>query len=214
MFHVPQLWNYANRCLGKKEEEAHHAKAVEFEPTVLLAEIAELGLLEHPLSDECQEEVFLNEVKVHPELHFTRDGESCGDIWYLDNGASNHMTGDLHKFRDIDTTVNDKVCFGDGSAVEIQGKGSTLFQGISGDQWILFDVYYIPKLRSNLVSLGQLTEIGHRVVMDDDLIEVSEKNPERMIMRVQRTLNRLYKIELKPVEPVSFLSSIGDDSWL
>jgi len=158
--------------------------------------------------------VFLNEVKVHPELHFTGDGESCGDIWYLDNGASNHMTGDLHKFRDIDTTVSDKVRFGDGSAVEIQGKGSTLFQGISGDQWILFDVYYIPKLRSNLVSLGQLTEIGHRVVMDDDLIEVSEKNPERMIMRVQRTLNRLYKIELKPVEPVSFLSSIGDDSWL
>jgi hypothetical protein len=50
--------------------------------------------------------------------------------------------------------------------------------------------------------------------MDDDLIEVSEKNPVRMIMRVQRSLNRLYKIELKFVEPVSFLSSIGDKSWL
>jgi hypothetical protein len=63
----------------------------------------------------------------------------------------------------------------------------------------LFDVYYIPKLKSNLVSLNQLTEIGHRVVMDEDLIEVSEKNLERMIMRV---------------EPVSLLSSMCDDSWL
>jgi hypothetical protein len=50
--------------------------------------------------------------------------------------------------------------------------------------------------------------------MDDDLIEVFEKNPVRMIMRVQRSLNRLYKIELKYIEPVSFLSSIGDESWL
>jgi hypothetical protein len=70
---------------------------------------------------------------VHPELHFTGDGESCGDIWYLDNGASNHTTGDLHKFRGIDITVSGKVCFGDGSAVKIQGKGSILFQGISSD---------------------------------------------------------------------------------
>jgi len=45
--------HYVNRCLGKKEEEAHHAKAVEFEPMVLLAETIELGMLEHPLSDEC-----------------------------------------------------------------------------------------------------------------------------------------------------------------
>jgi hypothetical protein len=64
---------------------------------------------------------------VFPELLFTGDGESCGDTWYQDNGASNHMTGDLHKFRDIDTTVSGKVRFGDGSAVEIQGKGSILF---------------------------------------------------------------------------------------
>jgi hypothetical protein len=125
--------HYANRCPGEKEEEAHHARAVEFEPTVLLVETAELGLLEHPLSDECQEEVFLNEVKVHPESHFTGDGEPCGDIWYMDNGASNHMIGDLHKFRDIDTTVSGKVCFGDSLAVEIQGKESILFQGISSD---------------------------------------------------------------------------------
>jgi hypothetical protein len=87
-------------------------------------------------------------------LHFTDDGESCGDVWYLDNGGSYHMTGDHQKFRDIDTTVGGKVRFGDGSSVEIHGRGSILFQGMSGDQWILFDVYLIPKLKSNLISLG------------------------------------------------------------
>jgi hypothetical protein len=34
---------------------------------------------------------------------------------------------------DIDTTVGGKVHFGDGSTVEIHGRGSILFQGIFGD---------------------------------------------------------------------------------
>lgn len=181
--------HYANRCPGeeKKKEEAHHAKAVEYEPTVLFTETALPGRFEHPsseklLSDDCQ--LSLHEVKVYPELHYTNDGVVSDDVWYLDNEASNHMTVDRQKFRDLDNTVFGKVTFGNGSTVEIQGRGSILFQGQSGDQWLLCHVYFIPKLRSNLVSLGQLTEIRHRVVMDDDLIEVAEKKPERMIMRV------------------------------
>ena len=59
--------------------------------------------------------------------------------------------------------------------VEIQGRGTIVFQGKYGDQWVLSDVYYIPKLRSNLVSLGQLTEIGHIIGLDDDVLEVLEK---------------------------------------
>ncbi|XP_066323768.1 uncharacterized protein [Miscanthus floridulus] len=116
IFKCHKYGHYANRCPGakKKEEEAHHASAVEYEPTVLLAETALPGMLEHPssdslLSDGCQGELFLNEVKVYPELHYTNDGVSSGDVWYLDNGASNHMIGDRQKFRDMDTTVSGKV---------------------------------------------------------------------------------------------------------
>ena len=98
--------------------------------------------------------------------------------------------------------------------VEIQGRGTIMFQGKYGDQWVLSDVYYIPKLRSNLVSLGQLIEIEHRIVLDDDVLEVLEKQPVRLIMRVPRTLNRLYKIELKPVEPKCLMASIGNQAWL
>jgi hypothetical protein len=64
------------------------------------------------------------------------------------------MTGDREKFREIDTTIASSVTFGDGSTVEIKGKGSVVFEGQLGDQWVLYDVYYIPKLKSNLVSLG------------------------------------------------------------
>ncbi|CAD6344099.1 unnamed protein product [Miscanthus lutarioriparius] len=61
---------------------------------------------------------------------------------------------------------------GKDGTVDIQGRGTIVFEGKHGDHWVLSNVYYIPKLRSNLVSLGQLTEIGHRIVLDDDLLEV------------------------------------------
>jgi hypothetical protein len=101
------------------------------EPAILLA-VAEVPKpLEqkptlHRLSGQ-QQAVSLNEHRVIPELHLTGSGASTGNLWYLDNGASNHMTGDLSKFKEIDHGVVGKVRFGDGSAVEIMGKGSVLF---------------------------------------------------------------------------------------
>lgn len=75
-------------------------------------------------------------------------------------------------------------------------------------------MFYIPKLRSNLISLGQLTESGHRIVLDDDVLEVSEKDPFKLIMKVDRTPNRLYKIRLKVAAPICFLASVKDQAWL
>ena len=189
----------------RRRKRRHHARA-EMEPSVLYAELE----LSDPLQfspQKIQKKQCLSGGPMQPELYFTGNGEPTGEIWYLDNGASNHMTGDRNKFKEIDPSFTGKVRFGDGSAVEIQGIGSIVFQGKTGDQWVLRNVYFIPKLRANLISLGKLTEIGHRVVMDDDEIIVSEKNPPRLIMCVQRIANRLYKIELNAVEPISPLQT-------
>jgi hypothetical protein len=147
--------------------------------------------------------VFLDERKVVPELHLTGGMETVSDSWFLDNGASNHMTGDAEKFKMLDETITGKVRFGDGFAMEIKEKGTILFKCRNGDQWMLSEVYYIPKLCSNLVSLGQLIETGHRVEMDDDWLEVHDKISSRFIMKVERSANKLYKVDLKLVAPVS-----------
>lgn len=60
--------HYANRCPRVGKKEAHHVRAEETEPSVLLVETVELGPLEHTLQTSLYLEVYLEEMKLTPEL--------------------------------------------------------------------------------------------------------------------------------------------------
>ncbi|GJR02359.1 eukaryotic translation initiation factor 3 subunit C-like protein [Tanacetum coccineum] len=63
---------------------------------------------------EDKGEVFLNEENVNPRLKTGNGVVDQSKLWYLDTGASNHMTGDKEKFRDLNETVQGKLLI-DGS---------------------------------------------------------------------------------------------------
>jgi hypothetical protein len=67
------------------------------------------------------------------------DGETERDdsLWYLDSGATNH----------IDTAIRGTIKFGDGSEVAIEGSGTLLFEGKTGEHLPLTGVYFILRLR-------------------------------------------------------------------
>lgn len=77
-------------------------------------------------------------------------------MWVLDIGASNHMTSTWSLLTQLDQGVRGTIWFCDVSVVRIQGVGLVIMQDSGNGHKVLTDVYYIPKLKTNIVSLGQL----------------------------------------------------------
>jgi hypothetical protein len=86
-------------------------------------------------------------------LHDKRGTKTGDNVWCLDMGASNHMTGDMALFSKLNLSVGGTVRFGDGATVNIAGRGNVLLELQSGHK-VLTSVYYVSKLERNIISLG------------------------------------------------------------
>ena len=139
------------------------------------------------------ESVALVEEKVF--LHDKLRAKTTTNVWYLDTGTSNHMTGDSTQFFELSFDVGGTVKFGDGSTVRIEGRGTVLFETRDGEHKALTDVYYILKLKSNIVSLGQLEERGCKIVLEDGYLWGYDRQ-RMLLMKVRRQPNRLYILNL------------------
>lgn len=109
--------------------------------------------------------MFLNEENVTPKLRRMRVKPNKSNMWYLDNRASNHMMGQKDKFQELNRSIQGSVRFDDGSRVRIKGRGTIVFLCKNVEHRILRDVYYIPSLCTNIISLGQLADGGDRIVV-------------------------------------------------
>lgn len=134
-FSCDKQGHYANDCPDKR---------LKFQETV------EKKDDETQAADELMvhEIVYLNERKVNPSIF--ESNHDTEKVWYLDNGASNHMCGERLFFYKLDESVTGKVRFGDDSRIDIRGKGSIRFVLGGGEKKILNNVYYIPGLRSRI----------------------------------------------------------------
>ena len=200
--------HFAYECRKPRKEkeykpEVNMTQAEEDEPALLLMEC----------DDKKGGMVLLNEEKVDPVLSKRSEEKKMSQMWYLDNGASQHMTGDRGKFKELDERITGQVKFGDGSTVTIRGKGVISFMCKNGEEWSLRDVYYIPTLCNNILSLGQLSEEGSKVILEEDELRVYNQGGA-LLMRVQRSANRLYKISLEESKPVCGLSKVEEETWL
>ena len=203
------LGHYAAECrrprrLKGQIQEANVAEIDDEEPSLLLAE-----------HKKGKNDVMLqHEHNVTPKITPVVEKKQVeSDIWYLDNGASNHMTGQKSKFKSLDEGVTGQVKFGDGSTVKIQGKGSIGFKCKNGEEQTVNEVYYIPSLCNNILSLGQLTEEGNEVVINGEFLRIFDKN-KRLLMKVNKSPNRLYKLSIETYSPMCLFTKLEDASWL
>lgn len=155
------------------------------------------------------EMVYLNEDKVVPSNFETHEDQE--NMWYLDNGASNHMTGDRRYFNRLNESITGKVKFGDDSRIDIKGKGSIEFIDMNGEHRVMHDVYYIPDLKSNIISLSQATEAGCDIRLRGDYLTMHDRD-RKLLVNATRSSNRLYKVRMGIKDKACLLSTESSES--
>jgi hypothetical protein len=180
---------------------ANLAAADDGEATLLMATFCAL----HDVEPEAEEAaartketpgrgVYLDEPRA--QVHLGAEGSTAEQRWYLDSGASNHMIGVWSAFTELDSSITGSVKFGDGSRVEICGRGTILFRCLNGEHRALTDVYYIPRLCSSIISLGQLDEHGCKIKIEDGVLFIRDQE------------------RLKIKQPVCLAAQRTEESWL
>ncbi|XP_050916077.1 uncharacterized protein LOC127131187 [Lathyrus oleraceus] len=100
-------------------------------------------------------------------MDIVADDHVESNIWFLDPGCSNHMTGRKVWLVDFDESKKSKVKLADNSLLQAKGTGNIVIQRSIGAKALIKDVLYIPGMKCNLLSVGQLIEKGFSMVMKD-----------------------------------------------
>jgi hypothetical protein len=124
--------------------------------------------------------------------------ESSNDVWFLDNGCSNHMTGNKNLFSSLDTNIQSEVKLGNDSKVRVNGKGVILVYTKNDERRKIDDVYYVPGMKCNMLSVGQLIEKKYRVFFKNKVCTIYDKYPSKqLISRVEMTKNRMFPLIMR-----------------
>ncbi|XP_059650309.1 uncharacterized protein LOC132296087 [Cornus florida] len=121
--------------------------------------------------------------------------ETHKNWWYLDTGCSNHMCGDKSAFSNLDESFYNSVKFGDDSKVSVMGKGNVKIHIKEKSNQIISNIFFVPNLKTNLLSVGQLQEKGYEISIKDGVYRIQDKELG-LIAQVNMATNRMFPLYL------------------
>ncbi|GAU24969.1 hypothetical protein TSUD_312040 [Trifolium subterraneum] len=140
------------------------------------------------------------------------DGVIKEETWYLDSGCSNHMIGNKDWLFDFDASFRDSVRLGNDAKMSVMGRGSVkLF--ILGKVHVISNVYYLPGLNTNLLSVGQLQQKNVTIIFKNDVCKAYH-DEKGLIFSTPMSTNRMYIITAPVLVPMCLQTSIEDNTQL
>ncbi|CAI5507970.1 unnamed protein product [Closterium sp. Naga37s-1] len=119
------------------------------------------------------------------------------DLWFLNSGCSPHMTGRKEWFTVIrDPSATKSVKGFNGFMQEVAGAGDVLLKGTHGLRVTLHDVLFVPGMKANLVSPGQLTDKGANLQTEERVTHIIASGGH--VAATTRYRHRLLCLDLKP----------------
>lgn len=125
------------------------------------------------------------------------------ELWLLDSGASANKTFRRDWLTDYrPSSGNNTVSLGDDCACKVEGVGTVLIEKFVGGQWQesrIENVWYVPVLRKNLISVGVCTHRGLYVQFDKNNVYIYQE--ENVVAIGVKQSNNIYKMLLRARYP-------------
>ncbi|XP_037493577.1 uncharacterized protein LOC119370128 [Jatropha curcas] len=119
------------------------------------------------------------------------------DLWFVDSGYLNHMTGTKSLSQELDETQIIKVQLGNIKEMQVEGKC----------------MVKVETERYNLLSVGQLMAGGHSILFDDNTCVITNKKLSRRV-QIPMTLNKMFPLDVSNMENFALAANAKDDSML
>ncbi|XP_019451907.1 PREDICTED: uncharacterized protein LOC109354005 [Lupinus angustifolius] len=134
--------------------------------------------------------------EIDVQLMMTTSNLNAGsDTWYLDSGCSNHMTGNRDWLVNFDATRKSKVKFDDHRIITAEGTGDVPLIMANGRKAYISDVLFVPNMKTNLISIGQLHEKGLTMQLLNGFMTIYDDH-KRKILNAPLTNNRTFQVKL------------------
>ena len=110
-------------------------------------------------------------------------------LWYLNSGQATICAVTSTYSKRCKRLKMVMLSFGDASKVEVKGRGMVCYLQKDGLIGSLQDVYYVPDLKINILSMGQLTKKGYSIFLKDRLLHLKNKQG-RFVAQIEMGRNR------------------------
>lgn len=128
----------------------------------------------------------------------TQSNNEQTNMWYLDSGCSNHMDDNKKWFTKLDELVKKVIIFADDRHVTSSGKGNVVVVRKDGERTSITDIFNVPSMTSNLISIGQLLAKEYNMKLEKNRMKVYN-GEGRVILKEPLSDNKTFKVEINMV---------------
>lgn len=123
--------------------------------------------------------------------------EDLRDNWFIDSGASAHMTNNKRLFETMKATENKEIIVANNQRLPIKGVGDIRVNITSADGSVeatIRNVNFVPEICTNLLSVNQLAQDGYRVIFNGEGCRIFR---QREVMATGSLENGMYKLNIQ-----------------
>jgi len=120
--------------------------------------------------------------------------EAAPTAWELWSGSTHHATGNRAFLQNYETVDGLIIQLGDGMCMPVTGRGTVVM-----DTMVLPDVWFVPELKKNIVSVSQLAELDCNIVFKRDACYISSATDGSIIGKALLKENWMFKLEFLKV---------------